>query len=182
MLLIGKISDKEFQKLYEKYPIFENIGQEHLGVKIWILYNALQNKSTSRDAIASNPCASLMKNNINLPTIDLILSDLVESEVLQFKQVNNEFSVHDKTPDLDVYVLSPEIKFELQKIVYDTTQRMGVLKIDPEYTSVDLEIMLNDCGYSSTYTSDEILRNLHSDDGNKLKISQLKDLLTKNPK
>lgn len=152
------ISEKDFLKFCSRYPQLAQIGIQHLGPKIWIMFNALQKQSVSVESISHNPCASLMENGVSFEDIKDILVELRINGLL-----------YENPPHL--YHLTNEIAYVLQQLSFDLTRQLPS-------NSDDILKLLQDCGYSSAFTNRKnTVIPLLSDDNN-IKTSKFKELMS----
>jgi len=152
------ISESEYLKLCGEFPFFNVVGHGGFGVKVWLIFRALNFGSVSTDSVAANPCQSLMENNITLNQIKSYLAELQENGIFQLRTEDHTYS------------LQAETSYELHKICYEIGKKITESR-------TPLHQIIKDCGFQYDAKNKSLIENFNHGDVN-AKADTLKDLLS----
>jgi|APSaa5957512535_1039671.scaffolds.fasta_scaffold24833_5 hypothetical protein len=155
--MADEISQDDYLRLCDEYPLFKKVGYEGFGVKTWLVFKALNEGYVNADSVASKPCQSLMQHEIKLPQIKQYMDDLKESGMFRYKTGVGQFA------------LTADNSYELHNICY----KMGD-KIVKSKTPMDS--IIRECGYTWDIRNQDHARNFANGDVN-AKADTMKDLL-----
>ena len=154
--MADNISETEYVELCKDFPFFELVGHKGFGIKIWLIFRALNFGKVSIESVASNPCQSLMQNNIEFNQIKRFLEELNTNKIL--KKYGEEYS------------LFPEYSYELHRICFEAGKKL-------ERHERDIKRFIQECGYTYDDRNRTLSQNFITGDVN-AKTDTLKDLLS----
>lgn len=99
--------------LFEKYPIFDKIGVNNFGIKLWILLKGIQNgtgEGVLVTALGHKPCIAMLQDDIQPKEIIDILNELVSNNIISWENEHTVFTSRK-------YIVTFETSHELNKII-----------------------------------------------------------------
>jgi len=154
--MADNISNDDYQVLCSRFPLLQKISHRGFGTKVWLVFRALNFGSVSVESVASNPCQSLMENEIAFSLIGRYLEELSTSKILR--------------TDVKGYVLLPENAYELHRICYEMGKKITE-------SGTPLDAIIRECGYTWDKRNRDLANNFANGDVN-AKADTLKDLLS----
>lgn len=152
-----EITETDYLKLCESYPVFKQVGFDNFGPKIWLIFRALKFSGTSQVLVSSNPCPSLMEHKITFDQIGFFLEELKEKNIFS-------------SDGSGTYHVIPKVGYELHNVCYEMSKKI-------KKSRVNLKQILIECGYPNTGEINNNVKRVTSSDDTE-NSEALKDLLS----
>lgn len=154
--MADNILESEYITLCEEFPFFKHVGHKGFGVKVWLIFRALNFGNVSLESVASNPCQSLMQNDISFNLMKRFLTELHDDKIFQ--------------GTTEGYKLLPEHSYELHRICYHLGEKISK-------KNMKLKEMIIECGFQNDSRNNTLINNFETGDVN-AKTNTLKDILS----